>query len=515
MRRAIQVIEGVGHQETESALNQFHSYDHPYFGQIFLALMLKIVGFPNSVGSLDTNLATIEMLDFVPRVMMGLLAIIDTFLVYKIAERRYNTNVAIVASVLFAVMPMTWLLRMVLLDTILLPFLLASILLAVYYNSPGKEYKKQTYNTSLIMLSGILMGLAIFTKITSITVFPLIIYLILVSNNNRNLRNLAFWFIPVVLIPAIWPIYAIMYGQFDEWVGGVSWQTSRISSPLFDPQESVFEIDPVLVGLGITGIIFATIRREFFFIIWLLPYILFLAWIGYSQYIHLVALLPILCLAAAILIESVSVRLKRLAVSQSITSMVTNSQISKMTDFFDTYKPQEAKIYPTDHDVKNHNFIVRFIFSRTSFLITLAISIFGLVNTIILISTDVNSSFFTGYVSLINHLPDTADSDEDDDNKVTIIGPRRWGIYYYWISKYIFNKDLEFFDFKDIVSPETKNIITIQEGRRNSNLYQDLGIVPTLLGKVENMARQYDFQVYPYTNMKYNQIPSIQMRSNY
>ena len=126
-------------------------------------------------------------------------------------------------------------------------------------------------------------------------------------------------------------------------------------------------------------------------------------------------------------------------------------------------------------------------------MITLAISIFGLVNTIILISTDVNSSFFTGYVSLINHLPDTADSDEEDDNKVTIIGPRRWGIYYYWISKYIFNKDLEFFDFKDIVSPETKNIITIQEGRRNSNLYQDLGIVPTLLGKVENMARQYRF----------------------
>ena len=235
MRRAIQVIEGVGHQETETALNQFHSYDHPYFGQIFLALMLKIVGFPNSLGSLDTNLTTIEMLHFVPRVMMGLLAIIDTFLVYKIAERRYNTNVAIIASVLFAVMPMTWMLRMVLLDTILLPFLLASILLAVYYNSPGKEYKKQTYNTSLIMLSGMLMGLAIFTKITSFTVFPLIIYLILGSNNNRNLRNLAFWFIPVVLIPAIWPIYAIMYGQFDEWVGGIDWQTSRISSPHLRP----------------------------------------------------------------------------------------------------------------------------------------------------------------------------------------------------------------------------------------------------------------------------------------
>ena len=44
---------------------------------------------------------------------MGLLAILDTFLLFKITERRYGIAVALIASVLFAVMPMTWVLRRV------------------------------------------------------------------------------------------------------------------------------------------------------------------------------------------------------------------------------------------------------------------------------------------------------------------------------------------------------------------------------------------------------------------
>ena len=63
---------------------------------------------------------------------MGILAIVDTFLVYKIAEFRYNRNVALIAAVLFAVMPLTWLIRRILLDSILLPFLLSSILFSIY-----------------------------------------------------------------------------------------------------------------------------------------------------------------------------------------------------------------------------------------------------------------------------------------------------------------------------------------------------------------------------------------------
>jgi hypothetical protein len=40
---------------------------------------------------------SIEMLYLVPRVLMDILAVVDTFLVYKMAERRYNRNVAVIA----------------------------------------------------------------------------------------------------------------------------------------------------------------------------------------------------------------------------------------------------------------------------------------------------------------------------------------------------------------------------------------------------------------------------------
>ena len=72
---------------------------------------------------------------------MGLLAVLDTFLVYKISDRLYDRKVAFVASIFFAVMPMTWMLRRIYLDSILLPFLLSSIFFALYYfKKPTRIY---------------------------------------------------------------------------------------------------------------------------------------------------------------------------------------------------------------------------------------------------------------------------------------------------------------------------------------------------------------------------------------
>ena len=125
IRRALHVLEGLGPQE-ETAW-----YDHPFFGQLFLAFMFKIIGYPDSLHPKAGEVKSIEILHLVPRVLMALLAVLDTFFVYKIADKKYNRKVGFVASLLFAVMPSTWLLRRILLDSILLPFLLSSILLAI------------------------------------------------------------------------------------------------------------------------------------------------------------------------------------------------------------------------------------------------------------------------------------------------------------------------------------------------------------------------------------------------
>jgi asparagine N-glycosylation enzyme membrane subunit Stt3 len=106
-------MEGLGPQEA-------YYYDHPFFGQIFLGAIFKIIGYPESLNP-SADLHSIESLYQVPRVLMGILAVIDTFFIYKISERMYNRNVALFASILFAVMPSTWFTRMILLDS--MPYL--------------------------------------------------------------------------------------------------------------------------------------------------------------------------------------------------------------------------------------------------------------------------------------------------------------------------------------------------------------------------------------------------------
>src|SRR5215210_703324 len=169
MRRAMHVMEGLGPQEA-------YYYDHPFFGQIFLGAIFKIIGYPDSLNP-SADLHSIESLYQVPRVLMGILAVIDTFFIYKISERMYNRNVALFASILFAVMPSTWFTRMILLDSILLPLLLLSILLAVY-TSKSKSEKNNNNNNILIVLSGVFLGIAIFTKIPAFTMIPLVAFLI-------------------------------------------------------------------------------------------------------------------------------------------------------------------------------------------------------------------------------------------------------------------------------------------------------------------------------------------------
>ena len=48
MRRAMLVLQGQSPQESTTSGYPF-PYDHPYFGQIFLAVMLKIIGYPSSL----------------------------------------------------------------------------------------------------------------------------------------------------------------------------------------------------------------------------------------------------------------------------------------------------------------------------------------------------------------------------------------------------------------------------------------------------------------------------------
>jgi hypothetical protein len=502
MHRTMHILEGLGHHHEESSIYP-HPYDHPFFGQYFLAGMLAVAGYPGSLhlsSSTTTDgdiMNSIKMLYLIPRVLMGVLAIFDTFLLYKITERRYNNRtIALIASILFAVMPITWLLRKILLESLLLPLLLTSILFALYIKKDQKRNYNIKNNILITLLSGIFLGLAILTKVPIFTMIPLVGYLVYTSS-NKNWKILGLWFIPVISIPLIWPVDAILIGDSNLWLKDVIWHTERQSSndsavgaTLLNSLKYLFQIEPVLLILGISGIIFAEIKRDFMLLLWVMPFLVFLFIIDFVSFFHLIPLLPAFCIAAARMIVYLS------------------SKIS--------YKKVQ-QILP--------------------FVVILAIGVFGLTNTIMLITTNVTSTYFEVYASIVQYLTNGKSNDRNnnnnnnnnDDNVMTMIG-RHWTRGLFWIPRYVYNIDL---DFKNVDnandmprSIETEKVILIVDNtikrsmsdnnndiqnRQQLNIYYH--IIPIATFKDKSM--HYDHNKYPYASMSENQDTKwVEIRAN-
>jgi 4-amino-4-deoxy-L-arabinose transferase-like glycosyltransferase len=410
MRRAMHALNYQGPQE-ESTF-----YDHPYFGQLFLAGVFRIIAYPHllitsSVVDLEH---IIEMLYFFPRILMGTLAVVDTFLVYKISGYCYNRKVALISSILFAVMPSTIMLRWILLDSIELTLLLLSLLFAIYTENPKNNHNKDKINNLTILLSGIFMGLAIFTKIPAFTTIPVVIFIICRQNRDRHaiMSSLWLWFIPVVLIPLIWPAYSISTGTFNFFTDGILWQTHRESQPLFNSIFVFFKNDPILLIIGIAGIFFATIKKNFLPVLWAFPLMIFLYFIGYVSLYHLIPLLPSFCVAAAILIEWLS-------------NKISKKEIQKIS-------------FP--------------------FIITSGICIIGLISTSMLITTNANFTYFKAAAFIVQYLKNINQrSIYNNYDRVSVIGDA----FYLWIPQYVFQLDHDYKIYYDKTPYKTERVLLI------------------------------------------------------
>lgn len=409
MRRAMHVLNYQGPQE-ESTF-----YDHPYFGQLFLAGVFGIIAYPHLlITSSIVDLGhIIEMLYFIPRILMGTLAVVDTFIIYKISEYCYNRKVALISSVLFAVMPSTTMLRWILLDSIELTLLLLSLLFAICTGNFKNNYnnKNKTYLT--ILLSGIFMGLAIFTKIPAFTMIPAVSFIIYRQNHDRDtITPLRLWFIPVILVPLIWPAYSISIGTFNFFTDGILWQTHRESQPLFDSINVLFKYDPILLITGIAGIFFASIKKDFLPFLWVFPLMIFLYFIGYVSLYHLIPLLPSFCIAAATLIESLS-------------NKISKNEIQKIS---------------------------------LPFVITSGMCIVGFVSTSMLVTTNANFSSFKAAAFIVQYLEnDNQRSIYNNNSRVSIIGDA----FYLWLPQYVFHLDHDYKIYYDKTPYKTERVLLI------------------------------------------------------
>ena len=451
MYRAMNVLSGQGPQT-----NSFH--DHPFFGQLFLAGALSLTGYPDSLHS-KSDVHSIEMLYLVPRVLMGLLAVVDTFLIFKISERRYSTKVAFLASILFAVMPITWLMRRILLDSLLLPFLLASILFAIY----AKDSQKKKL---FVMFSGVLLGITIFTKETAFVMIPLVA--ILVYQNTKNRKILLMWIIPVILIPMLWPIQSVENNQFHKFFVDILDQVHRQNNNFVNIVRNLASYDPVMLVLGITGTVYAAIKRDSMILLWIIPFIIFLASIGYVQYFYWIPILPAFCIAA----------------SKFIIDMLESIK-------------------------KNNQRIV-------TFSAIASICIFGFIMSTVLITTNISGQFeAAAYVVQNVHNSNIP----NDINNTTIISSPD----YSWLFTYVYKipnvaPDYRYLLFhhayteKILLISDTHFMKNINAGKQLQDVYNNTVSIKKFYGGV----LKYDSKRYPFTNMAPNSDGSmIEIRENY
>jgi hypothetical protein len=470
-------------------------YDHPFFGRIFLAAVLGTFGYPDATHPTAGNLSSIEMLHIVPRLVMGILAVIDTFLIYKIAERRYNKTVAFIAAILFAVMPISWLLRRILLDNLLLPLLLSSVLFAISLRGSSNYSRvRGEFQGILILTSGIFLGLAIFTKIPAFTFIPLVGFLVY-TNSNRSFKALGLWIIPVVLVPLLWPLLAASAMQFDSWTAGITEQAvGRQDEPLGASLHSFLIIDPVLFIAGLCSIGLLSIKRDFLLALWVLPYFIFLYLLSFADIVHMVLIIPAFCIALGRMIEQ-GARLLSLKI----------------------HKRKISHLLP--------------------FLLASPIALFGLVSITLLIIANVNANYFLAYNFTVEYLATADDNSSSTSSNPTVLIGRYWTKSFLWISQLVFDKDFLFLRddsgiFKNLSLQEIQDyrILLIADNRvrelisSDDSSGSDREIADKLrliydntesFRSLDDTTTRYDRDTYPYTSMPLNRgIGDIEMRIN-
>ncbi|HEX7274392.1 MAG TPA: glycosyltransferase family 39 protein [Nitrososphaeraceae archaeon] len=504
LRKAISTEIGQGLQPQDR-------YRAPYFGQIFLAGIFSIIGYPNVETLGEKN--PVEQLYLVPRVIMGILAVFDTFLIYRITEYRYGRNVAIIAAILFAVMPFTWMIRRIFLETIQLPFILTSILLILNLTKdrqlqspllshlrpkpqqkdmeqqPGQLQKQEQeqqvqqqthkqnafhseYAKLTLIISGIFLGLAIFTKIPAFTMIPLGI--IMVYMVTRKKKYVVVWLIPVLLVPMLWPIHATLSGDMNDWIDGVRYQVSR-DRPLINTINTFFQIDPVLFILGMGGLIYAAVKKDYFLLLWAIPIFVFLQAIGYVSSFHLILLLPPFCIAGATMIEKIG-------------NNIANVRMRNMLPYI-----------------------------RIA-----VIGVFGIASITTLITLNMNSTYYQALAFVLANLPDSNSNatSVNPADKVTLIGNPQ----YFWIPEFVFNKTFDAKNFYSKTPFKTdkymmiidSGFVRILNGDNSSRLNLAYNATHNLARFEQNITGGTDINKYPFTNLRLSpETRFIELRSNY
>jgi hypothetical protein len=340
--------------------------------------------------------------------------------------------------------------------------ILSSILFAVYINKSNgvtiNKNNKIDINDLLILFSGVLLGMAIFTKIPAISMIPLVAFLIL--RTHRNKKVLLIWFCPVIMIPLIWPAYSIAAGQFQYWWDTISLQSSREGVPILKTLSILKDIDPVLSALTGGSLIFALLKRDRLILFWAFPSIIFLMIVGrnWAPYLLFIPLIPLFCIASGVLIFDILNRIK----TKNLHRVLPWTAIA-------------------------------------------ALGIFGLISTGMVITTNVTS----GQLQIIKFVQRDFEFDNPRHARVMLVS----NPIYTWLFKYVYDTSNLFvldevndFDYEPVKADKILFISDVEsrgislDSERLRALYANT----TQFFKVDGFADKFNTTSYPFTSMVEN-----------
>ncbi|HEU5120668.1 MAG TPA: glycosyltransferase family 39 protein [Candidatus Nitrosocosmicus sp.] len=483
-------------------------YDHPYFGPILLASVLYVINYPSNIAPDIQDQSSVYSSYSVPRIIMGIFAVVDTLLIYTITKIRYGRNVAIISALLFSVMPFTWVLRRIYLESLLYPLLLSSVLIVVYLNS--LNYLKPKASQVLIFMSGILLGLAIFTKAPLIAMIPLLTFY--TYKYNRKISQVVLFLLPVIIISLVWPLDAIVKGEYQQWILGLSSQIERQYGSIFDAMYDIFLIDPVILTLGLFGTALAIVKRDSFLLLGIIPFIVFFTiFISYVNWFYFIPIFGFLCIASGVLLERINRHINR----YKATTIVIPS-IVIVFGFFSTFALISTNISSFQYEAMSY------------------------INTILIkYNTTFENKSSSDSSQSNNSLEDSgsqkkANYDKGlEANKSTVIIASP---IYSWIYKFIYHYDNTFYSYSEnndikngsklvlVLDRYFREYLTNNLESRNNSWNQNLSTLGQLYEAFDGLdtsryfsgtSKNYDMFQYPYTSMRFNLGGSpIEIRSN-
>jgi hypothetical protein len=287
----------------------------------------------------------------------------------------------------------------------------------------------------LVLLSGYLIGLAIFTKIPVFTMIPLVAFLVY-KNSNRSLKLLGLWFIPVIVIPMIWLASAASIGELNNWFHDVFFQTQRgVENSFFISLNYNFHTDPVFHVLSAGGLAYAIVKRDFVLLLWIAPFVIFLYLIGFVSVYHFIPVYPAFCIATAKMLVDMSNAIKKKGI---------------------------ARVLP--------------------YVVILGIAVFGLVASSMLILKYDNLSYFETTAFLSRYLHDNKDP-------ITVIG----NPFYLWIPQFVIQLDQhDYLGFYDSRPADIENVVSIADPGLIDKLSNNTGA--TQIQKIQENSSLYHTQ---------------------